>query len=321
MNQKLIKKLFIISILFNSITASSNKQNSKHQNSKHQNRQTHVNTKQHPMIQPIQQGISMPAQPMQGQIQQQGQPLVPQQVSMQTNQNLQQQQQQQQYNVSPQQNQPTMNIAQNMYNPTQPIMITSNQMAADGMSMSVIQKLDPVKAAQLIADIDTLKKNFVTLSKILEKSIKINFYSDTLPSTETQQLRKEILSFTQNGMPIFNSTKQILSLTGELTNAPAPQSLAINPYTNMPMTLLDLPILQELRRLLMHNIQNILFSIGEIDCHAWNVGAMRQYMPKQAFEWLKQPQKNKAYNQNLVRDSWRTSIEYIANGKMKIKKN
>jgi len=316
MNQTLIKKLFIIFIFFNSIAPSSNKKSSKHKQ-----RQPQMNTKQHTMTQQMQQQM-MAQQQMQQPMTAQQQMQQPMQQPMMAQQPMQQPMPAMNNQIAPQTNTSNnlINMAENLYGNQLPTNITSNQISSNGMSMTIVQQLDPAKAAQLVADIHVLKKNFNTVSKILEKSIKINFYSDTMPSTETQQLRQEILKFTQNGMPIFDPKKQILSLTGELTNAPAPKPVAINPYTNTPVTLLDLSILQELRRLLINNIQNILFSIGEIDCHAWNVASMRQYMPGKAFEWIKQPQKNKAYNQNLVRDSWRTSIEYIANGKMKIKR-
>jgi hypothetical protein len=292
MNQSLIKKTFIISLLFSSMVLLGSKQSSKHKTKT-----------SHPVTPQIMQGIQMQPQPM-------AQPPVPPMVT-----------QTMMPTTAPAQPQminqalPLNNMAaQNLYGNPNGMMVTSNQMAGDGMSMTVVQKLDPVKAAQLVADIHTLKKNFVILSDSLKKAITINFYSDTLPQP-TQQ--------TSAGYSIasgpFDPTKQIINPAGGFTNAPAPQPTAINPFTQMPVTLLDLPMLQEIRRSLLNNIQTMLFAIGDVTCQAWNVNAMRQYMPVQAKEWSKQAAINKAYNQNLVYPAWRKSMEYVMEGKLKLR--
>ena len=53
--------------------------------------------------------------------------------------------------------------------------VTSTQMSNNNMSMTIVEQLDPMKAAQLVADIQTLKQNYKTLSIMLQSSIKIHF--------------------------------------------------------------------------------------------------------------------------------------------------
>jgi hypothetical protein len=292
MNQTLIKKLFIISIFFNSITPSSNKQNSKLQK-----RPPHSNTKNMPIIQQmIQQGVSsLPQQQMMTQ-QQMQQPMPA--INNQT---------------APQPNTPNnlINMAQNLYSNQAPTNITSNQIAANGMSMTIVQQLDPIKAAQLVADIYTLQQNYFILSEIIETTISKNFN----PKINSQQ-RQSQYTYRLND-PAFDPTKKIINAAGGYTDAPMPKSTAINPFTGTPITLFDLATLKQIRKLLLNNIQLMLFALGDMDACAWNVQQMISNMPVTK-QWLSaNANQPNAYSLNALRPLWKQSTDYIGQGKLR----
>jgi len=188
--------------------------------------------------------------------------------------------------------------------------VTSTQMSNNNMSMTIVEQLDPMKAAQLVADIQTLKQNYKTLSIMLQSSIKIHF-------SENQNTQPISQKYTFNiAGAIIDPTKQIISSTGNYSNAPTPTLPAINPYTGALVTLLDLPTLTEIRRLYINNIHTLLFALSDIDANQWNVKQMQNYMGRQ-FQSLSTPAgQPRAYNFNALRPLWKQATDYIQQGRL-----
>ena len=188
--------------------------------------------------------------------------------------------------------------------------VGSAQMSNNNMSITIVEYLDPIKAAQLVTDIATLKQNYQTLSTMLESSIKTHF-------SQNQNIKSPSQYIFNINSPMLNPTKQIINPTGNYSNAPAPTSgPVINPYTGALVTLLDIPTLTEIRQLYISNIHTLLFALGDIDANQWNVEQMKHYMGQQ-FQSLSVPAgQPRAYNFNSLRPIWKQATDYIQQGRL-----
>lgn len=200
------------------------------------------------------------------------------------------------------------------------MLVTSSQMTGNGMSMTVTQQLDPMKGAQLISDLATLKQNYQILSNMLEYAVK-SFIKNASFETGSNQQTVTSLNYNRT-LPAFDPTKQIFNPNGHYANSNAGSSVSttnpINPYTGNPITLFDLPILKELRKLYLSNVFTLLFALGDMDCCLWNIKQMQKYMPLQ-FRTLTAPLgQSRAYDFNLVGPLWQQSSNFIKQGKLKI---
>jgi hypothetical protein len=189
--------------------------------------------------------------------------------------------------------------------------IASHQISTDGRSMTIVEELNPIKAAKLVADIATLKENFKIISTILYETVHKSILMNPKPTSKfTYRLDERA----------FDPTKEILNPNGGFINGVVPQAVAINPYNGKPVTLNDLRHLQETRKLYLNIIQLMLLILGDIVTNEWNVKQIHKYIPLETRQkiWNLNIQP-KAYGFNLARPIWKIAIDYVADGKLKIK--
>ncbi len=209
------------------------------------------------------------------------------------------------------------------YNTNTTYDMTNNIETKNGNSLTIVQTLDPKKAAILIAEIYALKQNYEILLEATRHSIVNNFTSVGIDNNHKLRINQKPIRYnyrTRLNDNTFNPKTQIISPNGGYFQAPAPAEIAINPYTGLPVTFQDLVILKELRRLYLNEVMNLLFILSDIEATKFNVQQIYQFAPQKVTS-LKTPSTESGYNFNLIRPLWRMPISYITSAHTKTSLN
>ncbi len=204
------------------------------------------------------------------------------------------------------------------YNASTTFDMTKQVETVNGNNLTITKTLDPIKAAILIREIDTLKRNYDMFSEAVQHYV-IKYFNLRPPESN---IRLRYNYSIQLDKSIFDPTKQLINLNNNTYyDAPAPSGTAINPYTGLPVTLQDLVILKEIRRLYINEVHSLLFILANMEANSWNVKQIYQNINPLQIAQLKGKASMLAYDFNVVRALWAFAVVYIGNGEYKTSLN
>jgi hypothetical protein len=173
--------------------------------------------------------------------------------------------------------------------------------ATTSQEIIVRKELDPQKTARLIADLKNLMENHRILTFDLQNNVKIWYdvkNKNRNPDNKNQfdsiaDKWNDQKAFRKN--QTFDPTKEVFTIMGTIEPGVQPDGDTMNPYTNAPVILHDIPMLEVLRKLYIEDIYKMIYAATEAELAWWNGDQMVKANWQGAKDWAENHRRNSGY--------------------------